>query len=426
MADRAFALVDGNSFYCSCEEVFDPTLAGRPVIVLSNNDGCAVARNRFARRWIGMGDPYFKIRDLCERKNISVFSSNYTLYGDMSARMNTIYRDFATGEVEVYSIDESFLSVSLVSPDERVAFGRDLRATVLRWTGIPTCVGVGPTKTLAKLANHLAKKNDELAGVCDLTSAAARDRWLPRVPVGDVWGIGGAAQAKLSRIGVETAADLRDMPARLARSLMTVVGEKTVFELQGLSCLDLEVLAPQRKGCAVTRSFSSKVTDLPDMLEAVATHATRGAEKLRRNGLETGHISVFMHTSRFEAGPACSASRTVHLPETSADTLDLVRAAQAGARAIFREGFRYAKAGIVMDDLVPAGSAPRPLFEQRDRARSEALMEAIDTINGRFGRGAITPAAAGIRRDWQTKFEMRSPRYTTRVDELPSARARGL
>lgn len=340
--------------------------------------------------------------------------------------MNTIYRDFATGEVEVYSIDESFLSVGLVPPAERVAFGRDLRATVRRWTGIPTCVGIGPTKTLAKLANHLAKKTGDLAGVCDLTSVAARDHWLPRVPVGDVCGIGGASEAKLSRVGIETAADLRDMPARLARSLMTVVGEKTVLELQGLSCLDLEVLTPQRKGCAVTRSFSRKVTDLPDMLEAVATHATRGAEKLRRNGLETGHISVFMHTSRFEAGPACSVSRTVHLPETSADTLDLVRAAQAGARAIFREGFRYAKAGIVMDDLVPAGSAPRPLFERRDRARSEALMEAIDTINGRFGRGAITPAAAGIRRDWQTKFEMRSPRYTTRVDELPSARARGL
>lgn len=425
MADRAFALIDGNSFYCSCEEVFDPSLAGRPVIVLSNNDGCAVARNRIAKPWIGMGAPYFKIRDLCQRERVAVFSSNYTLYGDMSARMNAIYREFAP-EVEIYSIDESFLSVGIVPAAERATFGRDLRATVRRWTGIPTCVGIGPTKTLAKLANHLAKKKDELAGVCDLTSLAARDHWLPQVPVGDVWGIGGASEAKLSRIGVETAADLRDMPARLARSLLTVVGEKTGLELRGLSCLDLEMLAPQRKGCAVTRSFSRKVTELSDMLEAVATHATRGAEKLRRHGLETGHVAVFMHTSRFEPGPAYSASRTVNLPDTSADTLDLVRAAQAGARAIFREGFRYAKAGIVMDDLVPAGSAPRPLFDRRDRARSDALMEAIDTINGRFGRGAIVPAAAGIRRDWQTKFEMKSPRYTTRVDELPRARAHGL
>ena len=424
MAETSFALIDGNSFYCSCERVFDPSLQDRPVIVLSNNDGCAVARTAEAKALgIKMGVPYFKIRDLCERERVAVFSSNYALYGDMSARMNRIYQESAP-EVEIYSIDESFLSISLIPPYERVAFSRDLRAKVLQWTGIPTCVGIGPSKTLAKLANHIAKKNPEMGGVCDLTSQKARDHWLGMVSIGDIWGIGRASQEKLARLGVRTAACLTKIDLTVARKLMTVVGEKTALELRGVSCLGLEAVAPQRKGCAVTRSFSRKVTDLGDMLEAVATHATRGAEKLRTNGLETGHITVFMQTSPFGDGPSHSVSKTLQFPETTADTLDLVRAAKQGAAGIFKPGYRYAKAGIIMEDLVEAGSAPRALFEQRDREKSASLMEALDAINQKYGRGTVAPAAIGKKRDWQTKFEMRSPEYTTCLADIPTVNAR--
>ena len=416
---QVLALIDGNSFYCSCERVFDPKLATRPVIVLSNNDGCAVARTAEAKALgIRMGEPFFKIRDLCRDEGVAVFSSNYTLYGDMSARLNAIYRDWSP-DVEVYSIDESFLDLTGFQRRDLDSYARDLRSTVLRWTGIPTCVGLGPTKTLAKLANHVAKKNLELGGVCDLTDPAARDRWLPIVEVGEVWGIGAASERKLLQIGIETVAQLRDMDPRLARKLLSVVGERTVHELRGTACLALEHVPPQRKGCAVTRSFGTPVTTRAGMLEAVAAYATRAGEKLRRHGLETSHLVVFMHTSEFNPRDRpYSAATTVHLPEASNDTLDLVKAAQRAAMAIWRDGFRYSKAGIVMDDLIPMGTAPRPLFDRRDREQSERLMSAIDAVNGKFGRGTIAPAAAGIRREWQTKFELRSPRYTTRVAEL--------
>ncbi|MBB3938091.1 Y-family DNA polymerase [Aureimonas phyllosphaerae] len=424
MTGRILALIDGNSFYCSCERVFDPKLATRPVIVLSNNDGCAVARTSEAKALgIRMGEPFFKIRDLCRDEGVAVFSSNYTLYGDMSARMNAIYRDWSP-DVEVYSIDESFLDLTGFGRRDLDAYARDLRSTVRQWTGIPTCVGIGPTKTLAKLANHVAKKNGELGGVCDLSDERTRSAWLDRIEVGEVWGIGGASEAKLVAIGVRTAGDLSRLDPRLARKMMTVVGERTVHELRGISCMPLEHVPPQRKGCAVTRSFGTPVTTLAGMLEAVAAYATRAGEKLRRHGLETAHLAVFMHTSEFNPRDRpYSAATTVHLPEASNDTLDLVRAAQRGARAIWRDGFRYAKAGIVMNDLIPTGRAPRPLFDARDREQSDALMTAMDVVNARFGRGTIVPAAAGIKREWQTKFEMRSPRYTTRVAEIPRVSA---
>jgi DNA polymerase V len=424
MTGRVLALIDGNSFYCSCERVFDPKLATRPVIVLSNNDGCAVARTSEAKALgIRMGEPFFKIRDLCRDEGVAVFSSNYTLYGDMSARMNSIYRAW-TPDVEIYSIDESFLDLTGLTRRDLIEYGRDLRSTVLKWTGVPTCVGLGPTKTLAKLANHIAKKNLELGGVCDLTNEASRSAWMEKVDVGEVWGVGPASERKLIGIGVEKVAQLRDLDLTLARRLLSVVGEKTVLELRGVQCLALEHVAPQRKGCAVTRSFGKPVTTLAGILEAVSAYATRAGEKLRRHGLEASHLSVFMHTSEFNPrDPRYSASTTVHLPEASNDTLDLIRAAQRGARAIYRDGFRYSKAGIIVDDLIRAGTVPRPLFDRRDREQSERLMGVIDAVNGRFGRGTIAPAAAGIRQQWATKFDMRSPRYTTRIGELPRVTA---
>jgi len=422
---RSYALSDGNAFYCSCERVFDPRLARQPVIVLSNNDGCAVARTAEAKALgIRMGAPMFQIRDLCRRERVRVFSSNYALYGDMSARVNAVYRDFSP-RIEIYSIDESFLDLSDVQPDQRGSLARDMRSTVQRWTGIPTCVGIGPTRTLAKLANHIAKKNPGLSGVCDLSDASVRAAWMARVELAEIWGVGAAGARKLMALGARTVADVASLDLRRVRQAMTVVGERLVHELNGHACLDLEQMTPTRKGCAVTRSFATRVTDLPTLLQAIAAHATRLGEKLRREGLVTDHVTVFFHTSAHDPGTARSVSTTAGLPEATNDTLVLTRAAQDAARRIWKDGYRYAKAGLITTDLVPLANAQRALIGGYDRERSTALMAALDACNARFGRGTVVPASAGIvdQRAWATKFEMRSPRYTTRLDETPVIRA---
>lgn len=425
---RSYALSDGNSFYCSCERVFDPRLARMPVIVLSNNDGCAIARTAEAKALgIRMGEPWFKMREMCEANKVRVFSSNYALYGSMSNRVNEVYRRFAP-RVEIYSIDESFLDMSDVQPAARVELARDMRSTVRQWTGIPTCVGVGPTKTLAKLANHIAKKNPELRGVCDLTDEAGREGWMRKVALEEVWGIGPANAARLYGLGLRTVADVRDMDARLARKSMTVVGERIVHELRGKSCLALEEIAPTRKGCAVTRMFSQRVTDLAQMEQAVATHASRLGEKLRRGGLGTDHVTVFFHTSEHDRQhPQRSVSAVVRLPEASNDSMVLVRAALYGVRSRWRDGYRYSKAGVMTVDLVPLERSQRALpgVGMLDRDKGAALMAAVDACNRRWGRGAVVPGAAGVidKRKWATKFEMRSPAYTTRISDIPVVRA---
>lgn len=419
----SYAISDGNSFYCSCERVFDPTLKAVPVIVLSNNDGCAVARTQEAKDLgIRMGEPYFKMRDLCRKEGVRVFSSNYSLYHSMMTRVNNIYRDFSP-RVEVYSIDESFLDWSDVAPQEREHMACEMRAKVLAWTGIPTCVGIGPTKTLAKLGNHIAKKNPALRGVCDLTDPEVRKSWMRRIRLEAVWGIGPAGASRLYGIGLKTVADMAAMDPRLARKSMTVVGERIIHELRGINCLSLEEHAPTRKGCAVTRMFSRRVEELATLEQAIATHAARLGEKLRRGRLGTDHLTVFFHTSEHDSGsPQRSVSTTVTLPEASNDTLILAAAATKGVRAIWRDGYRYSKAGVITVDLVPIETSQRALpgLGQIDRKRGNALMDAMDACNSRFGRGAVVPACAGLpeRRTWSTQFSMRSPRYTTRLDEL--------
>lgn len=415
---RVYALSDGNSFYCSCERLFDPSLIGRPVIVLSNNDGCAVARTPEAKALgIKMGDPWFKIREMCEANGVVARSSNYGLYGDISGRMNAVYRSFSN-EVEVYSIDESFLDFT--GADDPVALARVMKATVLKWTGIPTCVGLGPTRTLAKLANHLAKKRPELAGVCDLTSPEERNRLLPLVEVADVWGVGRASVPKLLAVDVKTAADLRALDARTARSLLTVVGERMVQELNGIVCADLELAPPIRKGIAVTRSFGERVTTLPEMLEATTTYASRAGEKLRRHGVLASKVLVFMHTSRFAEGPTRSVSGVASMVEPTDDTIELVRGVSRVTRQLWSDGYRYAKAGVILEGLVTPDRAPRALFDAID-PRREALMTALDGINHRFGRGSLFVATTGARKKWAVKAEMKSPAYTTRLAEVPVA-----
>lgn len=416
----ALALIDGNSFYCSCERVFDPRLEKRPVIVLSNNDGCAVARTAEAKALgIGMGAPFFKIKDICRAGNVAVFSSNYALYGDMSRRMNQVYQGFSP-DIEIYSIDESFLDVEHVHFKDRTAWASDLRATTRQWTGIPCSVGIGPTKTLAKLANKASKKLP--SGVLDLSDERVRAEVMATFPIGDVWGIGRASQEKLAHLGIEFASQVAAMDPKLARQLMTVVGERIIHELNGRPVIELEAVAPQRKGCAVTRSFGQRVTSKIEMEQAVAGYATRLGEKLRRHGLATDHVTVFMHTSPFADDPQRSVSMTVDIPEATNDSLHLIKAAKRAVDGLWKSGFRYSKAGIITQDLVPPAERQRALFDGLDHDRAARVMAAMDEANRRWGRATVVPAAVGIasKSAFTTKFERRSPRYTTRWDELPT------
>lgn len=419
---RVYALIDGNSFYCSCERAFAPALNGRPVIVLSNNDGCAVARTPEAKALgIAMGAPFFKIRDLCRKNQVAVFSSNYTLYGDMSRRMNEIYQQFAP-EVEVYSIDESFLDIAGLHNGDYAGYGQLLRQTVRTWTGIPTCVGIGPTKTLAKLANRTAKNHPELNGVCDFTNLELRDRYLPGRAVADLWGVGAASAAKLAAIGVDTVGQLRALDPKRGRQLLSVVGERMIHELNGVSCLALETLPASRKGIAVTRSFGRPVTSLQEMQQAVAAYATLAAEKLRHHKLAAVQGLVFMHTSQFNRDKPSHTSRTMSFLEPTDDTQELITAATRAAAEAWREGFRYAKAGIMLTELVPLTMVQTSLLATIDRAQRARLNQALDAVNLRFGRNTLVPAAAGFKRTWSTKFERKSPRFTTRWDEMPTVR----
>lgn len=418
-----FALVDCNNFYVSCECVFQPKLEGRPVLVLSNNDGCAVARSAEAKALgIKMGTPAFQIKDLIRREKIVLCSSNYTLYGDMSARVDAALQTFAP-RVENYSIDESFLGLAdLPAGADVIALGRQMRATVRRWTGIPVCVGIGTTKTLAKLANHLAKVHPGFAGVADLRRPDVQ-AFLAQTAVREVWGIGPAYVERLAGLGVRTVAELAGLTPTVAREALTVVGQRTVLELNGISCIPLELAPPPKKVTAVTRSFGKPVTTFPGMQEAVSFYAARAGEKLRRAGQAAGHLTVFMHTNRFNDDPRRSASGAIRLLDPTNDSRALIAAALDVARAIWRDGYRYSKAGIICNDLSATGAGQGSLFAPAGRTADPRLMAAMDSLNKRMGRGTVFPAATGIRRSWAIRAEHHSPHYTTRWADLPLARA---
>ncbi|MET4683666.1 Y-family DNA polymerase [Brevundimonas faecalis] len=417
---RVYALSDGNSFYASCERVFDPSLIDRPVVVLSNNDGCVVARTPEAKAMgVPMGAPWFEIRESYLRAGGLVRSSNYALYGDMSRRVNAIYDQYAD-EVEVYSIDESFLDLTLAPAPEQHA--RQMRETVLRWTGIPTCVGLGPTRVLAKAANHLAKKRPEFDGVCDLSDPERRMTLLASMEVADVWGVGRALSARLAANGVHTAADLAALQPKSARQILTVMGERIVLELQGVHCSALEVTAPARKGVAVTRSFGRPVSTLAEMEQAVRTHAVRAGEKLRRHGRAAPQIVVFYFTSRHRDGPQRSVSGVETFPVATSDSLALSAAAGRLARRLWKPGYLYTKAGVMLDGLISPTDAALDLWHQPDPRRGE-LMRAMDAVNQRFGRHALAPAGVTYQRPWGLKQDMRSPRWTTCLAEVPIAKA---
>lgn len=421
---KPIAISDSANFYVSAERIFDPTLKNVPVIVLSNNDGCAVARSDEAKALgIKMGQPLHLIRDKVETHGIRVFSSNYTLYGDISRRIVEVYEDF-TPNVEIYSIDECFLDFSGFK--DRTAHARSMRSEVLQRIGVPVRVGIASSKTLAKCANDVAKKNPIFAGVLDMMDETLADFILPMVPVGDIWGVGRQTQKKLHGVGIHTAAELRDMPLRLARSLGTVVLERTVLELQGEPCLSFDEVEPQRKGMAVTRSAGTPMTDFDTLFQAITAHATRAAEKLRKHGLVAGTVTVFFHTNRHRPDkPQYSGSRSTRLMPMSSDTFDLVEAARRCAQAAWPKAqagvFGFIKAGVLLDDLVRFEDRPKTLFDVA-RPKSGALMAALDHVNDRFGKKTMVLASEGMKRPWQLRADHRSPRYTTRLSDLPVVR----
>ena len=412
------ALVDCNNFYASCERVFQPQLRGKPIVVLSNNDGCVIARSNEAKALgIEMGAPWHLCRDQFKRQGVVVRSSNYTLYGDMSARVMRTLADF-TPDLEIYSIDEAFLG--LAGFDSRLEeHARKLRATVLQWTGIPVSVGIAATKTLAKAANRLAKKDPERAGVYIMLDPAEAETALGRMQLTDLWGLAGRMAARLEAIGIRSPLALRDADPRFVRERTSVVMERMIHELRGRPCLDLEDTTPDRKSIMASRSFGRPVTCKREMEEAVASYVARAAEKMRRQGLATSSLVVFLHTNRHKPDqPQYYAARPVQLPVATADTGKLTAAAMHGLGCVWRDGYRYAKAGVVFPVLGPATKVQGDLFGQPDSAASMRLMQTLDTLNRRYGRGTVTYGTAGRSQAWKLRSDHISPRYTTSWQEL--------
>lgn len=417
-----FALADCNNFYASCERVFDPSLRGRPVVVLSNNDGCVVARSAEAKALgIPMAAPAFQWERIFRAHNVAVRSSNYALYGDMSGRvMRTL-----TGLVprlEAYSIDEAFLDLAGLREDRTALCGR-IRATVLRWTGIPVSIGIAPTKTLAKIANRWAKKHPESGGVFDLSACADVDGLLERIDVEDVWGIGGRKGATLRRYGIATARRLRDADPGWVRKKLSVVTMHTVLELRGRPCLPLELAPPTKKAIGSSRSFGQPVTALADLREALASYTVRAAEKLRAQGCVAAIVMAYLQTNAFKAGePQYANLQDVRLAEATDYTPALVRAAHKALDYIYKSGYKYKKVGVLLTGIEPAGRRQLTLLADPEAdARRGRLMEALDGVNARWGRGKLALAAEGIQQPWQMKRGMKSPDWTTRWEEMPVA-----
>ena len=413
-----FALVDCNNFYVSCERIFEPSLEGRPVVVLSNNDGCVVSRSDEAKRLgIGMGVAFFKIRDLAERHGVEAFSSNYTLYADMSRRVMETLCNF-TPEIEIYSIDEAFLNLSGLS-DNPTDYGRRIRETVKQWTGMPVSIGIAETKTLAKIANRIAKRSCKAAGVFELREQARIDEALAQTKVEHIWGVGIKTCIKLKRAGINTAHALREVDVQWVRQRFGVTGVRAVYELRGISCYELEEQPPTKKGITVSRMFGRKVETAEELKEAIASYASRAGEKLREAGLAAGAMTVFVMTSRFvDRRKRYFNSHAIRFPTATSYTPELIDYAVGSVERLYQKGFLFNKVGIILGELVPEGHVQGNLFDSTDRQKSKRLMQAVDTVNAKLPDSQLRWAAEGIDQSWRTKFARRSKRYTTQWDEL--------
>ncbi|WP_136415932.1 Y-family DNA polymerase [Herbaspirillum sp. ST 5-3] len=431
-----FALIDGNNFYVSCERVFQPQLIGRPVISLSNNDGCTISRSNEAKNLgIKMGQPWFEIRHLEKEAGLVALSSNFTLYGDMSNRMMQIAAELGPAQ-EIYSIDESFIGLHGV-PGDLVQRCHEIRSRILKWVGIPCGVGIGATKTRAKLANHIAKTAErkpgiypaQLAQVCNLEALPASDVdvILAATDVGEVWGVGRQIGKQLKALGVHSVLDLAHLSPTMVKKRWNVVLERTVRELQGEPCIALDDAPPPKQQIACTRSFGQPISTLPPLVQAVSDFASRAAEKLREQDSVAGQLLVFAHTSPFRGGPQFSRHSVVKLLRPTSDSRLLVKAAIDGITSIYSRGFQLIKAGIILLDIMPTTVRQCELdFGDIDSSSTANLMATLDALNHRFGRGAVSIASAGLPRSqrvWTMKQERLSPHYTTRWSDLPIVKA---
>ncbi|MDX7437234.1 Y-family DNA polymerase [Citrobacter cronae] len=417
-----FALVDVNSFYASCETAFRPDLKGRPVVVLSNNDGCVIARNTEAKRaGVKMGEPYFKQKDLFRRYGVVCFSSNYELYADMSCRvMSTL--EAMSPRCEIYSIDEAFCDLTGVRNCRVLQeFGQELKDAVYQNTGLAVGVGIAQTKTLAKLANHAAKKwQRQTGGVVDLSNQDRQRKLMAALPVDEVWGVGRRISKKLEAMGIKTVLDLADTDIHFIRKHFNVVLDRTVRELRGEPCLELEEFAPVKQEIVCSRSFGERITDYDSMRQAICSYASRAAEKLRGEHQYCRFISTFVKTSPFALNePYYGNSASVKLLTPTQDSRDIIAAATRSLDAIWKDGHRYQKAGVMLGDFFSQGIAQLNLFDDNaPRRGSEKLMEVLDHLNAKEGKGALYFAGQGIQQQWAMKREMLSPRYTTRYEDL--------
>jgi len=421
--EEKYALVDCNNFYASCERVFNPRLEGKPIVVLSNNDGCVVARSNEAKELgISMGVPYFKVEHLKKEKGLIALSSNYALYGDMSARVMRLIGEFAPRQ-EVYSIDESFLLVAGM-PDF-IETAKTLRARVKQYLGLPVCVGIAPTKTLAKLSNSVAKSTKRFGGVFDYSafSEAKQAQLLNAIAVSDVWGVGRKLTEKLRAMGISTALNLRESDVNYMERTFSVTMKRTILELRGQACIDLENVGEARKQIVSSRSFGRNVVCLEELEEAVTLYATIACEKLRRDQSVTSEVHVYVRTSAYTAENFAD-SNVVTLPVATDDTMTLVKAAMKALRGVFKSGYVYQKAGVTFSRISPREGRQISLFSQGNSCeKSEKMMKALDAANARWGRGTIFLAAEGTKKEWQVKSEYRSPAYTSEWDEIPIAKA---
>ena len=415
--NQSIALIDCNNFYASCERIFNPKLIGKPIVVLSNNDGCIIARSKEAKKLgIKMGEPYFKAKNIIAQNRVKVFSSNYSLYGDISQRVMETLSSFSS-EIEIYSIDEAFLSLNGFENYELNTYCRHIRRIIKKWVGIPVSIGVGPTKTLSKIANNLAKKNPKYKGVCLLENKIEIKKALNLTAIEDVWGIGKRLSVFVKKYNIYTAYHFSQMDRGWVRKNMGVVGEKTYLELNGISCLEIDLVPSDKQSCCVSRSFSKPIEKLFDLEESVSTYGSRVSEKIREEGLVAESMSVFVLTNYFnKREKQYSNSIKLQLPFPTNNNIEIVKRALEGIRKIYRTGYRYKKAGVILYGL-SRHNVTKGLLDY-DRDKSDRIMETIDTVNSRYGSSTLRIASEGISKTWNMKRENISPCYTTRFEDL--------
>ena len=413
---KKIALIDCNSFYVSCERLFNPKIKNVPVVVLSNNDGCVISRSTEAKKiGIKMGEPYFKVKELVKKNNVQIFSSNYSLYGDLSRRVMKVLKGFSD-KIEIYSIDEAFIDLSHIKDENIEDYGKKIRERVLKWTGIPTSVGISCTKTLSKVANHVAKKNK--TGVIFLKDNI--DDVLKNFDISDIWGVGRQLSKLYIKNGINNAYKLKNISNSWVKKSTNVLGAKTVMELRGISCINLETEETKRKSCCVSRSFGRKIESLNKLKESITTHCLNAAEKIRNDNQTTRSITVFIRTSPFDKNRKYySNSLTIDLPVVTNNSLELVKVAIEGLKKIYKYGYFYQKAGVILSKLSEAGEKNLNLLTPILENKSQTLMKAIDVTNAKYGRNVISVAQAGINNSWKMRREHSSKIDTASFDSLP-------